>query len=45
MFMISVVSITYVNPIKAQHGALIKTLNETKKAKTTKAAGGSEHAR
>jgi hypothetical protein len=43
--MVGVVSITDVNPIKARHGVLIKTLNETKKAKTTKAAGGSQHAR
>jgi hypothetical protein len=44
MFMVGVVSITDVNPIKARHGVLIKTLKETKKAKTTKAAGGSQHA-
>jgi hypothetical protein len=41
MFMSSVISITYVNPIKHDMGLLIKTLNETKTAKATTPAGGS----
>lgn len=33
------------NPAQSTTWSLMKTLNETKKAKTTKAAGGSQHAR